>query len=80
MKIDHAQGVTIAHWVLGGALLGILALTGCVVEPDGRAYVAPVVVAPAVVEVAPQPVYVGPEVVVPIVVGGEHDGGRRERR
>jgi len=75
MKIEHARSIIIAPWALGTMCLLGLALTGCVVEPDGRTYVAP-----AVVEVAPEPVYVGPEVVVPIVVGGGHEEGRRERR
>jgi len=39
------------HCVAGLACLGLLAVAGCVVEPDGRVYAAPIVVAPAPVVV-----------------------------
>jgi len=61
------------RWLVGVALVGVLGLAGCVVEPvGGVAYVAP----PAEVIVAPAPVVVGPEVVVPVFIGG---GGRYRR-
>jgi hypothetical protein len=59
--------------LFGAALLGLLGLTGCIVAPGpGVAYVGP----PAEVVVAPVPVVVGPEVVVPFFIGG---GGRYRR-
>jgi len=66
-------------WLAGLAIVGMLQLSGCAVEPGGGvAYVGPpVIVEAAPVEyVAPAPVIVEPAVVVPIFVGG---GGRYRR-
>jgi hypothetical protein len=68
------------RWLAGVVLAGMLGLTGCVVQPGaGVAYVGPpvVVAGPPAVYEAPAPVVVGPEVVVPLFIGG---GGGRYRR
>ena len=60
------------RWIFCAVSLGMLALTGCAVEPGGAvAYVGPPVI------VAPEPVIVGPEVIVPVEVGGGRDRDRR---
>jgi len=58
MLIKNILIVTQACGLLGVVSIGLLALSGCVVQPVGEVAV-----------VAPVPVLVGPEVVVPVVVG-----------
>jgi hypothetical protein len=58
-------------WVIVSVSVLTFALTGCVVQPGGVAYVAPAAV------------YVGPPVIVPVGVvvgGGGYYGGGRYRR
>jgi len=75
MTNKTALGGKNSHWILGIAFLGVFGLIGCVVQPvGGVAYVGP----PAAVYVAPAPVVVEPELVmpIPIFIGG---GGRYRR-
>jgi hypothetical protein len=72
-KNKNILGVTNVLGMFLAASLGALTLTGCIVQPAGEVVVGP----PAAVYVAPEPVYVGPQVVVPLVIGG---GGRYYRR
>jgi len=57
MKTKNLFSHSSVYGMLGIALVGLIAVAGCVVEPDGRAYVAPVVVEPAPVVVESDLVY-----------------------
>jgi len=69
-----ASGGKNLRCLVGLALVGMLGLVGCVVQPvGGVAYVGP----PAAVYVAPAPVVVEPELVMPVPI---FIGGGRYRR